>query len=122
MPGGIPTENLSQLRSDAESLLETPNDNKLAKPFVDSVFLFKADPATSLDRENRDTLVDDTGSAMNPDTLTRLNSAYDSVKTSYSDRFEVVHEIDTGQNQNTTARKTAFDVARRMVDQMRGSA
>ena len=87
---------------------------------VDSVYLFKADPETSLKRENEDKLVDDPGTAMNPDTLEQLNSAYSKVRDLHGDRFISLYEIDTGQGQNTTAKTTAYEVARSMVDQMKG--
>ena len=87
---------------------------------VHSVYLFKTDPDTSLKRENEDKLVDDQGTAMNPRTLEQLNSAYVKVRDAHGDRFRAVHEIDTGQGQNTTAKTTAYEVARSMVDQMKG--
>ena len=87
---------------------------------VDSVFLFQADPKTSLERENADKLVSDPGTAMNPDTLEQLNLAYKSVRRTHGNRFKFVHEIDTGEGQNTTTKTTAYEVARSMVDQMKG--
>ncbi len=83
---------------------------------VDSVFLFRADPPTSLERENADKLINDPGTAMNTDTLGQLNLAYKAVQSSHGDRFKVVHEIDTSQSQRTTARGTAYKVARIMVN------
>lgn len=57
---------------------------------------------------------------MNPDTLEQLNSAYVNVQEAHGDRFRAVHEIDTGEGQNTTAKTTAYEVARSMIDQIKG--
>ena len=86
---------------------------------VDSVYLFRTDPQTSLNRENEDKLVDDLGSAMNPDTLEQLNSAYAKVRDVHGNRFKDLYEIDTRKGQNTTPKSTAYEVARSMVDQMK---
>ena len=114
-----------QLLSDRGDI--TPADLKRVHEFflinewlavVDSVFLFRADPETSLKRENEDKLINDPGTAMNTATLEQLNLAYQAVQESHGDRFKDVHEIDTGQAQKTTAKKTAYQVARAMVDLM----
>ena len=86
---------------------------------VDSVYLFRTDPQTSLNRENEDKLVDDLGSAMNPDTLEQLNSAYAKVRDVHGNRFKDLYEIDTRKGQNTTPKSTAYEVTRSMVDQMK---
>ena len=86
---------------------------------VDSVFLFRADPATSLKRENADKLVSDPGTTMNQDALEQLNRAYVAVRETHGGRFRAVHEIDTRKGQNTTPKSTAYEVARSMVDQMK---
>ena len=118
-----------QLLSDQDDI--TPADLKKVHEFllidewltvVDSVFLFQADPDTSLMRENEDKLVGDLGTAMNPKTLERLNLAYSKVRDTHGDRFKVVQMIDTGQGRNTTAKGTAYKVACAMVDQMKGMA
>ena len=46
---------------------------------IDAVLLFTASPETSMDRENRDKLIDEPGSAMNLVVLQQLNEAYDKV-------------------------------------------
>ena len=40
---------------------------------IDGVFLFQADPGTSMKRENQNTLIDDPGSTMNHETLEQIN-------------------------------------------------
>lgn len=87
---------------------------------VDQVFLFRADPATSLERENADKLVVEHGTAMNPDFLEQLNSAYMKVRDEHAERFKDVREIDTGSARNTTPQQTAYEVARAIVDRMQG--
>lgn len=89
---------------------------------VDQVFLFRADPAASLARENADKLVVEHGTAMNPDFLEQLNSAYEKVRNDHAERFKDVRQIDTGGDQNTTPKQTAYMVARAIVDRMRGQA
>ena len=83
---------------------------------IDTVFLFQADPATSMDRENKDKLVEDTGRAMNPGFLADLNKAYGSVRERYSSCFPQFEVIDTGREQGTTPFSTAFQVASMILD------
>lgn len=87
---------------------------------VDQVFLFQTDPNTSLERENADKLIDEPGTAMNPDFLEQLNSAYAKVRDNHAERFRDVREIDTGGARNTTPKETAYKVARAIVDRMQG--
>lgn len=87
---------------------------------VDQVFLFRADPDTSLERENADKLVFERGTAMNPDFLEQLNLAYAKVRDDHAERFKDVREINTGGAQNTTPQETAYKVARAIVDRMQG--
>ena len=86
------------------------------RELVDMVFLFVTDPGTSLDRENRDKLIDEPGRAMNPDTLENLNDAYSEIKGQYEDRFPSFHVIDTGRDRQTSPRETAYDVATKMIE------
>ena len=83
---------------------------------IDAVFLFQADPATSMDRENKDKLVEDTGRAMNPDFLADLNEAYDSVRKRYESRFPRFEVIDTGVENTDTPQLTAINVANVILD------
>ena len=78
---------------------------------IDAVLLFKTDAATSLDRENRDKLTSQTGSAMNSTVLNNLNSAYDAVHRKYVDDFSTVKIVDTSDSKGTEPQSTAFDVA-----------
>ena len=87
---------------------------------VNGVFLFRADPATSLHREHADKLIVQEGTAMNPDFLTELNSAYDLVKSDHSNRFRHVRRIDTSGDKKTSPKSTAYEVAREMVNRMMG--
>jgi hypothetical protein len=74
------------------------------------VFLFNADPNTSMQRENQDKLIQDLGTAMNPDVLKRLNVAYSTVREKYAPLFQKFEVIDTSNNMNTTPQSTAIDV------------
>ncbi len=87
---------------------------------VDAVFLFRADPDTSLARENADKLIIEPGRAMNPEFLKNLNDAYDKVRESFASRFKAVHFINTSADQDTTPKSTAFQVTRTIVDLMLG--
>lgn len=83
---------------------------------VDKVFLFKADPDTSIERENRDKLVSDPGMAMNHDFLTKLNGAYDRVHEKFSREFRRVQVIDTSGAARSTPRTTAFEIVSSILD------
>ena len=84
---------------------------------IDYVFLFKADPATSLERENRFTLTDEPGWVMNHQSLEELNQAYDSVQERYKNEFRGFQTIDTSDTQGTTPQTTAAAVADLILDQ-----
>ena len=83
---------------------------------INSVFLFKADPGTSMERENQDKLIEDFGRAMNPEFLSRLNDAYESIRSKYSGRFPEFEVIDTSNEMKTTPQSTASHVASRILD------
>ena len=78
---------------------------------IDSVFLFTADPATSMERENRDKLIAEPGRAMNPEFLVSLNQAYSTVREMYGNEFKNFNDIDTSENIGSTAQLTAAQVA-----------
>jgi hypothetical protein len=78
---------------------------------IDVVFLFTADPETSMNRENSEKLIKEPGRAMNPEFLGRLNEAYERVRDTYSQKFMNVQTIDTSGDQKTTPQSTAFEVA-----------
>lgn len=92
---------------------------------IDAVLLFKTDADTSMDRENRDKLTSQTGSAMNPKVLKNLNSAYDAVHQEYANAFSTVKVVNTsdsketeppGDSKGTEPQSTAFDVANIILD------
>ena len=78
---------------------------------VDAVFLFTADPDTSMERENADKLIAEPGRAMNPETLSRLNQAYLQAQGRFAGEFSRFIEIDTSFSKGTTPRSTAYLVA-----------
>lgn len=82
---------------------------------IDAVFLFTADPATSMERENADKLIDEPGRAMNPDFLDSLNRAYSEVRNAFGGEFKIT-DIDTSKNETTTAQSTAAQVADSILD------
>ena len=86
------------------------------RSIIDEVFLFTVDPDTSMDRENRHTLLDEPGTAMNPEFLSSLNSAYGSVKDKYANDFRHFELIDTSDSQQTTEQSTAAIVANLILD------
>ena len=83
---------------------------------IDAVFLFTVDGATSLERENQYTLIDEPGRAMNPDFLEDLNNAYSSVRKKYASEFQHFENIDTSNSQDTTPQSTASKVADLILD------
>ena len=89
------------------------------RQFADMVFLFKTDPDTSLERENRDKLIGEPGLTMNPQFLADLNGAYQTISDKYSFQFRNLQIVDTGQGQNTTLQSTAFQVAEKIIHLMR---
>ena len=87
--------------------------------FIDIVFLFVTDPKTSLQRENQDKLIEEPGRAMNPEFLERLNNAYQNAKDKHSNKFNRFVTVDTGSEQNTNPKSTAFEVAQEILKLMR---
>jgi hypothetical protein len=83
---------------------------------IDAVFLFRADPETSLEREARDKLVADYGRAMNPDFLMGLNDAYSKVRDEFGSQFKAVIDVDTSAAAGTTPQSTAFEVAKKIME------
>lgn len=82
---------------------------------IDAVFLFTADSATSMERENADKLIDEPGRAMNPAFLDSLNRAYSQVREEYGDKFKII-DIDTSKGESATAKSTASQVAGSILD------
>ncbi len=87
------------------------------RTLVDTVFLFQTDPATSLERENRNKLIEEPGRAMNPDFLSDLNAAYNTTRQKYAEMFNRFCAIDTGTGQSTEL-STAHTVAGTILDQL----
>lgn len=63
--------------------------------YIDLVYVFKADPGVSIEREYANLLTREMGSIMNPDTLLEYNKAIDKVCENYSQKFHNVQIIDT---------------------------
>jgi len=85
------------------------------KSVIDAVFLFTADSATSLERENEDKLIDEPGRTMNPDFLDKLNYAYAEVRESYGGEFKIT-DITTSKKEDTSPKSTAAQVADSILD------
>ena len=83
---------------------------------IDSVFLFTADPATSMKRENQDKLIEEPGRAMNPDFLNTLNESYATVRELYAGQFKNFYYIDTSESSGSTAQSTAAQVTNDILD------
>lgn len=88
--------------------------------YISEVFLFRADPQTSLKREGEYKLIAEFGQAMNPTTLAELNRAYRRIMKDYKDLFPKFTVIDTSEKQQTTARSTAFEVTNHLLDLLDG--
>lgn len=90
------------------------------RSLVDMVFLFRTDPSTSLAREHRDKLIAEPGRAMNPDFLEDLNKAYQVISDKYAAQFGSLTTVDTRDNgDRTTPQSTAFEVAKKILEQLR---
>lgn len=83
---------------------------------IDYVFLFKADPDTSLKRENQHKLIDEPGTVMESGALAELNRAYDVVQERYKDQFRGFRTIDTSNRQGSTPQTTAAAVVDLILD------
>jgi len=86
---------------------------------MDIVFLFVADPMTSLNRENQSKLIAEPGQAMNPIFQEKPNHAYEVVQKKFADRFSEFYRIDTSESQTTTTQSTAFEVTKHIIESMR---
>lgn len=74
------------------------------RSLVDLIFIFKASPSVSMDREYANLLTRKTGSIMNNKTLETYNDAIDATVEYHKDQFLKVDIIDTtGKNQNTVS-------------------
>ena len=82
---------------------------------IDSVFLFTADPTTSMNRENQDKLIEEPGRAMNLDFLNTLNRAYETVRELYAGQFKNFYYLDTSENTGSTVQSTAAQVTREIL-------
>jgi thymidylate kinase len=83
---------------------------------IDIIFFFKAEPDTSMERENRDKLISDPGRAMNPSFLQALNEAYDRIHQKYAREFPRFEVVDTSTHMSTSPRSTAFKVVGQILD------
>ena len=108
-------ENDAQISTDVRTTIHNFLMVEKWKSVIDSVFLFTADSRTSLDRENADKLIDEPGRAMNTDFLNKLNEAFTEVRRSYGGKFKIT-DIDTSNNESTTPRSTAAQVADKILD------
>ena len=86
------------------------------RSMIDAVFLFQADPDTSMERENKDKLVEDTGRAMNPRRLAEINKSYSTIRQRYESCFPHFRVINTSETKNTTPRSTALEVTSMILD------
>ena len=88
------------------------------RDLVDVIFLFQTDPETSLERENYNKLIQEPGRAMNPEFLRDLNTAYETTKEKYADKFNQFRAINTCKTSSTTQQGAALIVANAIVDQL----
>ena len=86
------------------------------RSIIDQVFLFTADPDTSMERENQNALIAEPGMVMRPEFLEELNVAYNAVRDKYSNDFQHFEPIDTSNAQNTTPQSTAAQIAGIILD------
>ena len=84
---------------------------------VDMIFLFRADPQRSLEREHENTLIQEPGRTMNESFLQQLNAACEMIKEKYAAEFSSFEVIDTS-TASSTPRSTAYKVAQSIVDQL----
>ena len=108
-------ENNSEISSEVRETVQNFISVEKWRSVIDAVFLFTADSATSMERENADKLIDEPGRAMNPEFLDSLNQAYRTVCNVYGDKFRIT-DINTSKDEATTARSTAAQVVNSILD------
>ena len=108
-------ESNEQISSEERETIQNFISLEKWRSVIDAVFLFTADSATSMERENADKLTDEPGQAMNPIFLDSLNQAYYKVRNEYGDQFKIT-DIDTSKNEGTTAKSTSAQVADSILD------
>lgn len=75
---------------------------------IDAVFLFTADPETSMRRETDDKLISEPGLVMNPETLTSLKTALEQARQSFESEFRNFIEVDTSDGNMTSTASGYF--------------
>ncbi|MCH7922112.1 MAG: hypothetical protein IH975_03615 [Nitrospinae bacterium] len=83
---------------------------------IDYVFLFKANPETSMGREGENHLIQDHGRAMNPEFLGMLDKAYDRTLSKFADYFQNLKVVDTSKEQKSSPKSTANEVVSDIVE------
>ncbi len=103
-------------RTTIHKFLLVPNWNQQTQ----LVFLFLAEPAIAIARENENKLVEKPGITMNPEFLGPLNSAYSMIETRYSGHFQQVTRIQTSLD--TTPHGTAYEVTKVIIAHIKAQA
>lgn len=88
---------------------------------IDIVFLFRADPGTAMKREHAHTLIDDPGRAMNPESLAKLNKAYDAASEKFKEHYRL-ERIDTSESRDPKPESTAREVVLKILDVLDGKS
>ena len=83
---------------------------------IDAVFLFTADPDTSMQREIADKLTPEHGHIMNPETLGELKQALENAREAFAGEFKHFFYVDTSANEATNPKSTASGIADKILD------
>lgn len=92
----------------------------LIKDCIDIVYVFRADPKISIEREFSNLLTDKRGSIMEENVLTSFNTAITNVINTHGDDFRKVISIDTGTVENNKQPNyVSYSVTKKILDTLR---
>lgn len=92
----------------------------LIKDCIDIVYVFRADPKISIEREFSNLLTDKRGSIMEENVLTSFNTAISNVINTHGDDFRKVISIDTGTVENNKQPNyVSYSVTKKILDTLR---
>ena len=92
----------------------------LIKDCIDIIYVFRADPKTSIEREFSNLLTDKRGSIMQENVLKRFNTSIDDVHEKHEHDFRKVISIDTSTPEtNKHPNYVIYSVTKNILDTLR---
>ncbi len=84
---------------------------------IDIVYVFVADPKTSIDREYAHLLTRKEGSIMNLRTLSQYRECIESAKNKFGDKFRMIQQIDTSElDQNAVSKEVTHSILEKLKE------